>query len=185
MIYKITNSPTILKEHNFSYIQTKQIEHGHDLKLENYNNLYNFNNIETKINDKSIAILYTKWNEKYIKLLLDGYINKIKEFGNNRLIFKEVSGSFDLIGGGIKLIKESEKKFDIFVFIGILLKGETSHYDFLMSSISFGIQKFQLKYEIPVINGILTCENEEQIKNRTIFNNHGVHWAVASSLFLK
>ena len=43
---------------------------------------------------------------------------------------------------------------------------------------------FQLKYEIPVINGILTCENEDQIKNRTIFNNHGVHWGAATIAFL-
>ena len=37
-----------------------------------------------------------------------------------------------------------------------------------------------ISYEIPVINGILTCENEDQVKNRTIFNNHGLHWGAAT-----
>ena len=177
---KVINSTIILKEHNFSYLKTKQDIKGHDLKLENYKNVSNITNISNKVNNKKIAILYTTWNKKYIDILLEGYINKVKEFGDNEFTFKEVSGSFDLIGGAIKLIKDNDKKFDIFIFIGILLKGETSHYDFLMNSIGFGIQQFQLKYEIPVINGILTCENEEQIKNRTIFNNHGVHWGAAT-----
>lgn len=177
---KVINSSIILKEYNFSYLKTKQDSKGHDLKLENYKNVSNVTNLTNKVNNKRIAILHTTWNKKYIDILLEGYVNKIKEFGENELIFKEVSGSFDLIGGAIKLTKDNVKKFDVFIFIGILLKGETSHYEFLMNSISYGIQQFQLKYEIPVINGILTCENEDQIKNRTIFNNHGVHWGAAT-----
>jgi 6,7-dimethyl-8-ribityllumazine synthase len=54
-----------------------------------------------------------------------------------------------------------------------------------MTSIGNGLQNFQLKYDIPVINGILTCETEEQIKQRTIFNNHGIHWAYATSMYFK
>lgn len=99
------------------------------------------------------------------------------------MVFKQVSGSFDLIGGGIQLLKEEKEELDVIIFIGILLKGETSHYNFLMTSIGNGLQNFQLKYDIPVINGILTCETEEQIKERTIYNNHGIHWAYATSMY--
>lgn len=176
-ISNIINIPLKIEEFNFSYLQTKQNVKNHSLKIENYINIEKSNK---SLNNKNIVILHTKWNQKYVKELVNGFCNKLNEYGKNNYIFKQVSGAFDLISGAINLIKENNlNNIDCFIFIGILLKGETSHYDFLMNSLGNGLQQFQLKYEKPIINGVLTCENEEQIKNRTLFNNHGVHWATA------
>ena len=47
----------------------------------------------------------------------------------------------------------------------------------LLDEVHQQLPKIQLHYNIPIVNGILTCENEQQIIDRTIINNHGIYWA--------
>ena len=172
--------PNFLNQHNFSYLVAKQTEKHHNLKLENYDNIQK-DNILINTSACKIGILYTKWNEKYVNLLKDGAYNKLisLNFNKNNIEFLQVPGAYDLLAGLDAFISRSNKKYDAVLLIGILLKGETSHYEFLMNALSSGLYNYQAKYGIPVINGILTCENEEQIKYRTINNNHGIFWANA------
>lgn len=177
-INKVINIPCIITTYNFNYLKTKQDKKSHSLKLNEYS-LFENNNNNSNLKDKKIAVIHSKWYSEYIKYLVDGYVNKLQEYSCNDFKIKKVSGSFDLIGGMIELLKT--QKFDCVVLIGIILKGETSHNTFLMNALGLGIMNAQLKYNIPIINGILTCDTEEQIKHRTQYNNHGVHWACATN----
>lgn len=179
-ICNIVNIPNFINPHNFNYLQTKQDKKNHSLKLENYENIQK-NNVVINTKNSKIGIIYTKWNERYVNLLKNGAYNKLLSlnFQKQNIDFIQVAGSYDLLSGIDGLINQGKNKYDAFLIIGILLKGETSHYDFLMNCLSNGIYSYQLKYNIPIVNGILTCENDEQIKNRTINNNHGVFWGDA------
>lgn len=112
--------------------------------------------------------------------MVNGCSDKLQESGfqKDNIFYEVVPGSYYLLYG-IMLMMKKKLNLDAILVIGILLKDETSHYDFLMNSIGDNLPKLPLHYDIPIINGILTCENEEQIINRVITNNHGIFWANA------
>ena len=66
------------------------------------------------------------------------------------------------------------------VCIGILLKGDTDHYEFLMDAVGGGLMQAQLRSDVPIVNGVLTCRTEAQIVERAVTNNLGVSFANAA-----
>lgn len=154
-----------------------------DLKNQVYSELINkdknINNYESNQN-KKIGILYTKWNKKYVDYLVSGCEEKLTELGikSSNVYKMELPGSYDLLYGVTAIINKNYN-LDAIITIGILLKGETSHYEFLMNAIGSNLPRLQLYYNIPIINGILTCETEQQIIHRSINVNHGKIWAQA------
>ncbi len=58
------------------------------------------------------------------------------------------------------------KKPDAIIALGIVIRGETSHYDLVTETTHQGLMKVQLKELVPVIFGILACENLKQVKDR-------------------
>jgi len=58
------------------------------------------------------------------------------------------------------------KKFDGIIALGCIIRGETKHFDFISSSIIDGIMSLSINKKIPIGNGILTCENMDQVKAR-------------------
>jgi 6,7-dimethyl-8-ribityllumazine synthase len=179
-ISKVENIPNFINESNYNYLLTKQNKKEHNLKMENYENIQK-NRILINTHQIKICILYTKWNEKYVNLLKNAAFHKLLSlnFKIENIDFIEVPGSYDLLSGIDSLYNKTNVIYDAILLIGILLKGETSHYEFLMNALSYGIYQYQIKYNIPIVNGLLTCENETQIKNRSVNNNHGVFWANA------
>lgn len=154
-----------------------------DLKNQVYSELINkdknINNYESNQN-KKIGILYTKWNKKYVDYLVSGCEEKLIELGikSSNVYKMELPGSYDLLYGVTAIINKNYN-LDAIITIGILLKGETSHYEFLMNAIGSNLPRLQLHYNTPIINGILTCETEQQIIHRSINVNHGKIWAQA------
>ena len=69
-----------------------------------------------------------------------------------------------------KLLAESNR-YKAIIALGAVIRGETSHYDYVCDQVSQGCQKVMLDFNIPVIFGVLTTENEEQALARV----GGVH----------
>lgn len=59
------------------------------------------------------------------------------------------------------------KKFDGLIAFGVVIRGETYHFEIVSDQSAAGILRVQLDHHIPIANGILTTENEEQAENRT------------------
>ncbi|EPS37062.1 hypothetical protein H072_9322 [Dactylellina haptotyla CBS 200.50] len=90
-------------------------------------------------------------------------------------------------GGGKKKSEGGEKKegtFDAIIAIGVLIKGETVHFEHIAESVSRGLMRVQLDFGVPVIFGLLTVLNEEQAKKRAGLtedgHNHGEDWGDAA-----
>jgi 6,7-dimethyl-8-ribityllumazine synthase len=62
------------------------------------------------------------------------------------------------------------KKTDAIIALGVIIKGETSHYDLVYKNTYEGIMKVQLENKIPISFGVLTCESVEQAKKRASKN---------------
>jgi len=79
---------------------------------------------------------------------------------------------------------ESSAPFDAIIAIGVLIKGETMHFEYIADAVSHGLMKVQLDAGVPVIFGLLTVLNEDQAKARAGIDgkghNHGEDWGAAA-----
>ena len=79
-------------------------------------------------------------------------------------------------------IAKNIKKYDGFIALGCVIKGETDHYDYICSSVSQGIMQLNLTSSIPIIFCILTDHNKQQSIDRSggKYGNKGVECAFAA-----
>ena len=68
------------------------------------------------------------------------------------------------------IVSKNISEFDAFITLGCVIKGETTHFDFLCYSVFSGLVKLSIKKKKPVINGILTCANKSQALARSSIN---------------
>jgi len=113
-----------------------------------------------------VAIVVSRFNKEVTDTLLTGALERLREleFDEGQITVVEVPGAVEI---PLILQKLSElNQFDALVALGAVIRGETSHYDYVCNLVSQGCQKISLKYKTPVIFGVLTTENEEQALER-------------------
>lgn len=114
----------------------------------------------------NIAIVVARFNEEVTKKLHDGAIERLREleFIEDQITVVWVPGAVE-----IPLVAKqfaSEGLSDAVVCLGGVIRGETSHYDYVCEQVSQGCQRVMLDYNVPVIFGILTTEDTEQALER-------------------
>lgn len=112
---------------------------------------------------KNILIIQASFYEKISELLLSGATKKIVELGYEYEVIT-VPGALE-IPTVIAFAKES-KKYAGYVALGCVIRGETSHYDIVAGESARGLNDIAIKAKLPIGNGILTVENEEQALDR-------------------
>ena len=85
-----------------------------------------------------------------------------KELDNFSLRIIKVPGVFEIP----VTISKNINKYDAFIALGCVIKGETPHFDFISSSTTHAIMDLSVKYKKPIGNGIITCLNMKQAKVR-------------------
>ena len=128
-------------------------------------------------NKLKIGIVCARWNAEFCEALLascrQALVDSQVREENIKII--RVPGSYELVYGAARLIKS--EKVDAVVCIGTLIKGETMHFEYIAEAVSYGIMKLNVETGKPVIFGVLTCLNMEQVCARsTGENNHGYDW---------
>ena len=117
---------------------------------------------------KKICIIASKYYEDIINMLIDGASEAI---GNHKKKFKTniiyVPGVFEIP----HVISKNVKKFDAFIALGCVIKGETPHFDFISKSSIDAIMKLSIESKKPIGNGILTCFNKDQAVERADKSN--------------
>jgi 6,7-dimethyl-8-ribityllumazine synthase len=113
-----------------------------------------------------IAIILPYFNESIGLTLLE---NAKKELLKNKVHAKNikvirVAGALEIPFACQKIIKT--QKPDAIIALGIIIRGETSHFDLVTKNTYQGIMEVQLKNQIPISFGVLTCENTKQAKER-------------------
>ncbi len=122
---------------------------------------------EIKVDGKKlkIAVVLPYFNEE---LGLELFENVKKELIRNNVSEKNITLS--RVAGALELPfackKIALKKPDVIIALGIVIRGETSHYDLVTETAHQGLMKVQLEEVIPIIFGILACENLKQVKDR-------------------
>lgn len=127
--------------------------------------------------DIKVGIISTRWNKKHVDNLVSGIKQGLKECNvNTTNIFEtEVAGSFELPYAARLLALSGT--VDAVVCTGVLIKGETMHFEYISDAAVSGLMSVQLQTATPIVLGVLTCLNENQVVSRsTGDNNHGVDW---------
>lgn len=119
-----------------------------------------------------IAIIVSQFNHDITKALQMGAIERLTAcgFSTNDITLVEVPGAVEIPLIAKRLAKKNQ--YEAIIALGAVIRGETSHYDYVCQQVSDGCKRVALEFEIPVIFGILTTENEEQAWDR-LGGKHG------------
>lgn len=129
-----------------------------------------------------IGLLASRFNETITKSLLDGALSALRRHGldDASITVAWVPGAFELPMTAKRLADSGE--YDAIVCLGAVIRGATSHYDYVCSQSATGIARAALDTGVPIIFGVLTTENIEQAIERsgTKAGNKGFDSAVAA-----
>lgn len=137
--------------------------------------------------------MHARWNPKIISALLSGVISSLQRSGvlpSNTFVY-DVPGSFELPLAVQRASqnKDGDRRPDAIIAIGVLIKGETMHFEYISEAVTHGLMRVQLDTGIPVVFGVLTALSEEQALARAGLgvqaegergHNHGEDWAYAA-----
>lgn len=90
------------------------------------------------------------------KLLNDNWFDNIDKY--------YVPGAFELPAMTSRVLEY--KEYDLLYVLGVVIRWATTHYDLVCYETSRGVMEMTLSYDTPIIFGLLTCENENQAKER-------------------
>jgi 6,7-dimethyl-8-ribityllumazine synthase len=124
-----------------------------------------------------IGIIKTRWNKEHVTNLSDGIKKALKDCGvhDDNVFETEVPGAFE-IPLAAKFLSMSGT-VDAIVTCGVLIKGETLHFEYISEAVSSGLMSVGLQTSMPMVYGVLNCVDEEQvIKRSSGDNNHGYDW---------
>ncbi len=132
-------------------------------------NLKNLSKTEGKIpsaKKMKFAVVYAEWNSKITDALRDGAIKTLLKNGADKknISVHLVPGSFELTLGAQYVAEKT--KADAIICLGCVIQGETRHFDFICDAVAQGITQLNIKYNKPVIFGVLTTNDQQQAIDR-------------------
>ena len=113
-----------------------------------------------------ICLVVCRFNELVTRRLAEGAVNLLKRRGvkQEQIIEVEVAGAFESPLAAQWLI--DSRKVDGVIVVGAVIRGSTSHYDYVCSSTASGLMSVQMSRSVPVGFGVLTCDTMEQALDR-------------------
>ena len=98
----------------------------------------------------------------YYEAISKGLLHNTKKVLQEQFDLISVPGVFEIP----VTIAKNIKKYDGFIALGCVIKGETPHFDLISKAAIDGIMKLSIEYKKPIGNGIITCLNEKQALSR-------------------
>ena len=105
-----------------------------------------------------LAIVSSQWHEKICGALLDGALRAAKDNGVSEPTVVQVAGAVELP----VIAQALARTHDAVVALGVVIKGETPHFDYVCDAVTAGLTRVSLDESTPVGNGVLTVLTEEQ-----------------------
>lgn len=118
------------------------------------------------MSNKRFAIVVSEWNDAVTEALYTGAVQTLLQHGVNKanIVRRNVPGSFELTLGAQWMAKRSD--IDAVICLGCVIQGETRHFDFICDAVAQGITNVNLKYDKPIVFGVLTPNSQQQALDR-------------------
>ncbi len=115
---------------------------------------------------RKFGVVVSEWNEEITEALFQGAYTTLLANGvqKENIVRKNVPGSFELSLGAQWLAKDDS--VDAVICLGCVIQGDTRHFDFICQAVATGITEVGLKFDKPVIFGVLTTNNKKQALER-------------------
>jgi len=125
--------------------------------------------IESGGSKRHFSIVASQFNPSYVQGLIDHVTAELRALNSGATTsLTQVPGSFEIP----IIVRELalHKKADAIIAIGVILEGETNHAENLSRSVTDALQQIAVTHGVPVINVVLSFENEEQARTRCLEN---------------
>ena len=112
-----------------------------------------------------IGIVVAEWNDGITESLYSSAVDALLSRGISKenIVRKNVPGSFELSLGAQRMASDS---YDVVICLGCIVQGETRHFEFICQSVVQGLKDVALKFNKPVIFGVLTTDTYQQALDR-------------------
>ena len=137
----------------------------------------------TNASTLKVGIVIARFNDLITNKILSGCLDCLKRHGldtselSNQVDIVWVPGAFELPIAARNLIQKNS--YDVVIALGAVIRGETSHYDIVVSEASKGIAQVSNEKNVPIIFGVLTTDTMQQALERAgIKNNLGWNYAL-------
>lgn len=117
-----------------------------------------------QIIDGRIAIVCAKWHREISDALLSGAQRAARQAGVTQVQVEWVPGSFELPLAAQSLL---DSGFDAIVVLGLVLRGQTPHFEYVCDGVTRGVMDLMLKSGKPIGFGVLMCDTIEQAQARS------------------
>lgn len=116
--------------------------------------------------DRRVALVVSRFNNEIGEGLLESALRALREAGvsEDRIKVVTVPGALETPLALQRLAQTGD--FDALVALGAVIRGDTYHFEIVANESAAGVSSVQLEFGIPIGNGILTCDTEEQARAR-------------------
>lgn len=114
-----------------------------------------------------VAIVVSRFNHEVTGKLLEGALGRLRErnFSEEQITVVWVPGAVEIPLAAQRLAQTG--RYNALIALGAVIRGETTHYDYVCDQVSQGCSQVALQNDVPVVFGVLTTENEAQAFDRT------------------
>ena len=112
------------------------------------------------------AIVASRWNDSLVARLIDGALDALTELSvdENAVEVFRVPGAFEIPLCALKAALS--KKFDAVICLGVIIRGQTPHFEYIAAEVARGIGQAGMETGLPLLFGIITAENVDQAIDR-------------------
>ncbi|MCT4592541.1 MAG: 6,7-dimethyl-8-ribityllumazine synthase [Candidatus Gracilibacteria bacterium] len=126
--------------------------------------IFSFSSLPKAQRDFNVAICVSQFNEQITEKLLEECVRTLKKCEIYNIDIFYTSGAFELPFITRKL--QNKNIYDGIITLGAIIKGDTPHFEYISQETTRGIMECNLRGDIPVVFGILTCNTEQQAIDR-------------------
>src|SRR5258705_3983653 len=115
----------------------------------------------------TLGVVATRWHHEITDQLLDRSLAAAKACGVEKVTVARVAGSVELP----VLAQALAHRFDAVVALGVVIRGDTAHFEYVCQSVTDGLTRVALDESTPVAHGVLTVDSYEQARSRAGFDD--------------
>ncbi len=121
-----------------------------------------FDGRSVSVADARFGIVASRWYPELMDQLIAGARDWLLEHGvrAGAIDLARVPGSFELPMGAKALVDTG--RYDAVICLGVVIRGETTHYDYVAGESARGITELAITSGVPILFGVVTCENRDQ-----------------------
>ncbi len=132
--------------------------------------------------DFRFAIVASRWNDSLVSRLIEGALDALAELGadSDRVEVFRVPGAFEIPLCALKTAESG--RFDAVICLGVIIRGQTPHFEYIAAEAARGIGEASIKTGVPLLFGVITADNVDQAVDRAgvKLSNKGFEAATAA-----